>query len=107
MSPSDYGYAVGGDARTNCLANTNLWDYITNNCYTNDWLYKSNWQWTMSPSAGSSYANDVFFVGAGSNLGSDYARGADLVRPALFLIPSIEISGGNGSSTNPYTLIMP
>ena len=48
MTPSDYGYAVGGEARTNCLANTNLYNYGTSNCYTDDWLYKnSTYQWTM------------------------------------------------------------
>jgi len=35
------------------------------------------------------------------------ARYGDSVRPALFLIPSIETSGGNGSSTDPFELSMP
>ena len=105
MSPSDYGYAVGGEVRANCLANTNLWDYDTNNCKTNDWLYKTlNFQWTMSPHANSSNAYNVFQVFTIGNVSSNGARFGNFVRPSLFLIPSIEITGGNGSSTNPFVL---
>ena len=103
MSPSDYGYAVGGEARTNCLANTNLYNYNTNNCYSNDWLYKnSTYQWIMFQYAYSPFAGYVFSVYSGGGVGNDGAVGDHSVRPALFLIPSIEISGGNGSSTSPY-----
>ena len=104
MYPSDYGYAVGGEVRTNCLANTDLWSYRTNNCYSNDWLYKnSTVQWTMSPVAESSDAAFVFFVhsvGAFSFANAGYGF---VVRPALFLIPSIEISG-DGTPSSPFTL---
>ena len=41
MYPSDYGYAVGGDVRSNCLSMA-LNYYNRNNCYQNDWLYSSN-----------------------------------------------------------------
>ena len=102
MYPSDYGYAVGGEARTNCLANTHLYDYQTNNCLTNDWLYfNDSGKWTMSPSADSSYATYVFDVWYNvdyNSAGNDYS-----VRPALFLIPSIEISG-EGTPSAPFTL---
>ena len=105
MYPSDYGYAVGGEARTNCLANTNLYNYDTNNCYTNDWLYKtSTYQWTLSPGAYSSRDNRVFYVVSGGRVYS-YDAGYDYsVRPALFLKSSVERTGGSGTSTNPYTL---
>ena len=105
MYPSDYGYAVGGEARTNCLANTNLYNYDTNNCYTNDWLYKtSTYQWTLSPGAYSSRDNRVFYVVSGGRVYS-YDAGYDYsVLPALFLKSSVERTGGSGTSTNPYTL---
>ncbi|MBR1749168.1 MAG: hypothetical protein IJ743_05200 [Bacilli bacterium] len=104
MSSSDYGYAVGGEARTNCLANTNLFNYDTNNCKSNDWLYKtSTYQWTMSPLAHSSVASDVFCVYSDGIVASGYVRMDYFVRPALFLIPSITISG-EGTPTDPYTL---
>ena len=104
MYPSDYGYAVGGEARTNCLANTNLYNYDTNNCYTNDWLYKtSTYQWTLSPYADSSRAYYVFAVYSGGYVGGYNASDGISVRPALFLIPSIEISG-EGTPSTPFTL---
>ena len=102
MYPSDYGYAVGGEARTNCLANTNLYNYDTNNCDSNDWLYNS-WQWTMSSLAGSSGASYVFYVDLGGDLLNTLAGYENSVRPALFLIPSIEISG-EGTPIAPFTL---
>ncbi|MBR1680120.1 MAG: hypothetical protein IJ704_05785 [Bacilli bacterium] len=102
MYPSDYGYAVGGEARESCLANTNLHDYYK--CYKNDWLFKysSTYQWTLSPDVLSSNAYRVFGVGSDGNVYDGRASLDDGVRPALFLIPSITISEGNGSSTNPY-----
>ena len=103
--PSDYGYAVGGEARTNCLANTNLSQYNNNNCETNDWLNKtSTYQWTLSSLAGSSYAYSVFLVtSVGKVYGDNFASGGFVVRPALFLISDIEISG-SGTATDPYVV---
>ena len=103
MSPSDYGYAVGGEVRTNCLANTNLYNYDTNNCYSNDWLYNSTHQWTMSPDANSSDARCVFRVYSDGRVLYAVDTFAFVVRPALFLIPSITISG-EGTTSDPYTL---
>ena len=104
MSPSDYGYAVGGEVRTNCLANINLSYYHTNNCYSNDWLYKnSTYEWSMSPYAYSSNAILVFNVYSDGALNNTLAFDEIFVRPALFLIPSIEISG-EGTPSDPFTL---
>ena len=103
MYPSDYGYAVGGEVRESCLANTNLSNYNTNNCYSNDWLLNSIYQWTMSPFAGSYNIDSAFGVGSGGHVSSSTVYYASSVRPALFLIPSIEISG-EGTPSAPYTL---
>ncbi|MBR1679548.1 MAG: hypothetical protein IJ704_02790 [Bacilli bacterium] len=105
MYPSDYGYAVGGEERANCLANTNLYDYSTNNCYTNDWLYNSTLQWTMSPNAYSSDVTGVVMVDIDGEGGVYYASVGNAfdVRPALFLIPSITILG-EGTPSAPFTL---
>ncbi|MBR1679165.1 MAG: hypothetical protein IJ704_00780 [Bacilli bacterium] len=105
MSPSDYGYAVGGEVRDTCLnLNLTYGGYNTNNCYSNDWLYKtSTYQFTMSPCAYSSNANHVFGVHSGGFVNNLSASYVSVVRPALFLIPSITISG-EGTPTDPYTL---
>ena len=104
MSPSDYGYAVGGEVRESCLANTNLFNYNTNNCYSNDWLYKnSTYQWTMSPNANSSYARNVFGVLSDGYVFAGNANGVCVVRPALFLISGVKING-DGTPNAPFTL---
>ncbi|MBR1679151.1 MAG: hypothetical protein IJ704_00710, partial [Bacilli bacterium] len=109
MYPSDYGYAVGGEERANCLANTNLlYDYKNTDCKTNDWLFNSTPQWTMSPYAGSSDASMAFHLPEFGGVTSDggyytlWLLDGD-VRPTIFLIPSIEISG-DGTPSSPFTL---
>ena len=108
MYPSDYGYATSGGQtrdRATCLAKELYnWDSSSeSDCKNNDYLFKSSYhQWTLVP--GSSLAAAVFYVDssgfvAGTN--ASYSRG---VRPALFLKSSISISGGTGSSTEPYQL---
>ena len=105
MYPSDYGYAVGGEARENCLANTNLFNYNTNNCYVNDWLSRptNTEQRTMSPYESSADVVFIVLLGYATNLATHYDYA---VRPTLFLKSNVEISGGTGSATNPYTLKM-
>ena len=105
MYPSDYGYATGGGATTNratCLA-TELsnWDSYSN-CYNNDWLFNSSYQWTLTPS--SSYSYLVFAVLSDSHLSYSNASSGSGARPSIYLKSNIAISGGDGSESNPYTL---
>ncbi len=107
MYPSDYGYATsGGDTtdRATCL-NTNLssWNSYSE-CYNNDWLFNSRHQWTLSPSAGSSAAYGVFFVEDSGEVSDAAAFGYIMVRPAVYLSPSVVVQSGDGSSTNPFVL---
>ena len=110
MYPSDYGYATSGGStsnRTSCL-NKELykWDSSSySDCKNNDWLYNSsNWQWTVSPLAGSSFAGIVFNVYSTGSVGSSFAHYAGLVRPSVYLMPSTSILGGEGTPENPYTI---
>ena len=109
MYPSDYGYATSGGSttnRTSCLAKeVSNWDETSDNCYNNDWLYNSsNWQWTISPIAGSSCAYDVFFIGWHGYVRNSYVGDAGLVRPSVYLKSSTTIVNGNGTLENPYVL---
>ena len=111
MYPSDYGYATSGGATANretCLAkeliNWNSSDGGISDCKTNDWLYNSGKaQWTIAPRSGPSFT--VFLVGTpgyvGSNGVSNRYYGA---RPVVYLKAGVEITGGNGSTSNPFTL---
>ena len=107
MYPSDYGYATSGGSgadRATCL-NTELYSWSSNSdCYNNDWLKNSDWDWTLSPYASSSMAFNVFSV---TSIGyviynsAYYYRG---VRPVVYLLPSVGVQSGDGSSGNPFIL---
>ena len=103
MYLSDYGYAS-----SNC-ENKRIWDSNSSSndiraCNTTNWLYniKVN-EWLLPQNA--SYSNDAFNVysdGRANFYIVDYLQFA--VRPVLYLISSAQITGGNGTSSSPYTL---
>ena len=110
MYPSDYGYATSGGTTTNresCLAKELInWDVSNySDCKNNDYLHKSSLvQWFLTPY--SSNSSDVFHVFlSGSVHVSNSAVGFnDSASPVLYLKSTVEITGGNGTSSNPYTL---
>ena len=110
MYPSDYGYATSGGStsnRTSCLNkvvyNWNSSSY--SDCKNNDWLYNSSdFQWTLSPYANSSFAYGVFRVFSIGNVGYHYALSAGLVRPSVYLISKTSILSGEGTLENPYQI---
>ena len=106
MYPSDYGYATSGGTTTdrNACLNKELynWDSVSD-CYNNDWIFNSAYQWTITPRA--SKSNSVFNLGSSGYLINLYASNSNLgVRPVVFLKSSIKIVDGDGSSNNPYIL---
>ena len=109
MYPSDYGYATSGGSttdRTTCL-NTNLksWNSYSE-CYNNDWLFNSSYQWTLSPLANSSRAFHVLQVDSRGNVGAYYSTSLyhSDVHPVVYLISSVKVQSGDGSSSNPFIL---
>ncbi len=109
MYPSDYGYAVGTKVRETCLGKS-LYQYNSDDCMTNDWLYNETdeGQWTMTPTPSSSEAYDVFFVYSSGLVGTTSAFMPFPVRPTLYLKSNIKIKLNDdptyGSKTNPYIL---
>ena len=96
---SDYGYAS-----INC-ENINLTDNGTNNfssCISNNWLSNVETGWTLSQNA---KYNDTSFVVNNDGAVRHYAMkyGINEVRPVLYLTSSAKITGGSGTSTDPYT----
>ena len=103
MYPSDYMYA--GDL-SKCSKDGYNWDTDTTNCRDTSWLRNiSAIQWTLAPR--SSFSNVVFcvynsgFVG-NNNLRVTYSLAS---RPVLFLNSTVEITGGDGTSGNPFILV--
>ena len=97
MYASDYGYATSDE----CTQTLHYYDNIT--CKNNNWLFIRDHQWTLPQ--GASGSNVVFRVFSGGAVGSYNAYGIQFgVRPVLYLTSSVQITGGFGTSTDPYTL---
>ena len=99
MYASDYGYAASDECTQN------LYNYDSATCKNNNWLFKGNTVWLLPQFARdsniSSYAGSD---GRVSHTGSSVNSYQFAVRPVLYLISSAQITGGNGTSSSPYTL---
>ena len=100
MYVSDYGYAVSDECTQN------LYDYDNTTCKNNNWLFNSAHQWTLpqfvSDSCGAfSLHSDGFVMGVEGGVCVNNNQLAS--RPVLYLTSSVQITGGSGTSTDPYT----
>ena len=96
MYISDYGYA----ASDTCTSN--LSSYNDETCTSNNWLYniKKN-EWLLPQR--SNYSGDVFNIDADGLIGFNSASNNNYaVRPTLYLKYNVQISSGDGTSSNPY-----
>lgn len=107
MYPSDYGYATDGGStgRDACLSN-NLNICINSDCRENNWLYDSSAaQWTLTPEP---YSAFVFTVSDNGCLGTNNAFNQHneytATYPAAYLSSNVKITGGTGTSSDPYQL---
>ena len=106
--PSDYGYATSGNSSTTraiCLAKALFNWNETSDCYQNDWLFKSDYMWTLSPL--SSYTRNVFAVYNIGNVSSGITNSSGnpfKIWPTIYLKSTIKITSGTGSSANPFIL---
>ena len=100
MYPSDYGYASTDTAcRNNMYSSTNS----VYNCKTENWLFNSAYQWTLSPY--SQYTSHVFSVRSDGSVYSSSLTSYNYgVRPALFLKSDVVIVGGKGTENDPFIL---
>ena len=101
MYVSDYGYAS-----SNC-ENKKTWDNSSNDitaCNTTNWLHNiKETEWILPQYARGRYT--AHFVGSDGSVNyADVNLGQVAVRPVLYLISSVQITGGNGTSSSPYTL---
>ena len=99
MYASDYGYASSNE----CVQN--LSEYKNATCTNNNWLFKGNNEWIL-PQVASIIINafGVFSDGVVGYNGRSVSGLQFAVRPVLYLISSVKITGGNGTSSSPYTL---
>lgn len=85
-------YAGGGNS-----SNSNY--YLNNNATTNYW-------WALSPDRFTSDFDGVysFYVGDDGVVNRNLMVGSNALRPAVSLKSSTQITGGNGTVSNPYTI---
>ena len=99
MYVSDYGYGASKEC-AKILSNYNS-DTLCKT--TNNWLDNSENEWLLAPDAGSDYP--VSCLNSTGAVNTDYSDGSGrAVYPVLTLASSVKISGGEGTSSNPYTL---
>ena len=98
MYASDYGYGASKECTSI------LYNYADTLCSTtNNWLDMSQYEWLFSQFSGDS--RDAFFVFlSGVHYGNSVSNNGYAVRPVLSLSSNVKISGGEGTSSNPYTL---
>ena len=97
MYPSDYGYAASPDAWTN-----DLFNYDNSTITASNWMYMGLMEWTIIPS--SSLSSGVFYVFNSGNLYYSIANNGYAARPVFYLKSNVELNGGSGTLSDPYTL---
>ena len=97
MYPSDYGYAASPDAWA-----TNLGSYDDSTITANNWLYMGLNEWTITPHSSGSYY--VFRVFSDGRLNYNDATYGYAARPVFYLKSNVELNGGSGTLSDPYTL---
>ena len=85
------GYAAG-------TGNTTT--YLQENATATD-----TWWWSLSPSIFDGVTANIWFIhGESGTLNTDYYSSDFVIRPAISLISSIEVTG-SGTSENPYKVV--
>ena len=98
MYASDYEYAVSDECTQT------LYNYDNATCKNNNWLYNIKVNEWLLPQ-GASYSGRAFIVYSVGSVNYYFVDNYQFaVRPVLYLISSAQITGGNGTSSSPYTL---
>ena len=102
MNASDYMYATDlGLCHT--IGSKYGKDSGNTECTNNDWLFDDSYfQWTMTPQF-SGRMNYISFEGNVSDA-VRFPSEAYIIRPVAYLKSDVTIVGGEGTSSNPYTL---
>ena len=104
--PSDYAYATSGgsDFGNDLCFEIDIFDWMSfSDCYDNNYMYLGTFQQTITP--GYDNSNDTFMIDAEGYLEtSSSGYYSTTSRPVLFLKSDVQITGGDGSQSNPFTL---
>ena len=94
---SDYGYAASDD----CAEVLSRYDDIS--CTSNNWLYTGEYEWLLTHEVSQDYTF-IFDIRSSGGIALDMFNIETMVRPVLYLSSDVMISGGIGTSSDPYIL---
>ena len=97
MYLSDYLYSSNLDS---CTSGAGWWD--NPGCADTSWLFDSQFEWFLTPDSRDSCYG--FFLESLGCVGSNSVTISLASRPVLYLASTVEITGGDGTSGNPFTL---
>ncbi len=97
MYLSDYGYSVKADT---CARTTTIYNYVSNTCAGESWLYGKGTQWTITPI--SSLSTAAWFVSDEGDARNSYSRNGLVARPTLYLKTDVVMLDGMGSEADPF-----
>ena len=97
MYPSDYGYAASPENW-----NTKLVLYHNSTITSDNWMYMGLYEWTITPYSSRSY--NVFRLEYDGALIISTADNGYSARPVFYLESNVELSGGSGTSSDPYRI---
>ena len=102
MYASDYGYATE-NCKNNILHGENEFvDSDLSACKTTNWLFNNSAEWLLPQYMNKqTYVIDSYGSVTPASV-TDFTYNG--VRPVLYLTSSVKITGGNGTSSSPYTL---
>ena len=102
MYVSDYGYASSNCENKMLLSLTSSTDDLRA-CNTTNWLFKGNFECLLPQLAG--FSSRAFTVASDGYVdGNNVSSNQFGVRPVLYLTSAVQITGGEGTSSSPYTL---
>ena len=103
MYASDYGYA-SSNCESKKLLDVNSTTNDLRICNDTNWLYniKKN-EWLLPRAFGADSSSSTFTLSTGGYIAIAVINNLKFVRPTLYLNSYIQITGGDGTSTNPYT----
>ena len=104
MYASDYGYA-SSNCESKKLLDVNSTTNDLRICNDTNWLYniKKN-EWLLPRIFGADSSSGTFTLSTKGYISADVINNPNFVRPTLYLNSYIQITGGDGTSANPYTL---
>ena len=94
---SDYGYAASDD----CAEILSNYDDIS--CTSNNWLYTGEYEWLLTYEVSQDYTF-IFDIHSSGKIALDMFDIENMVRPVLYLSSDVMITGGTGTSSDPYIL---